>query len=908
MRSELRTKEPVTSVSEEKVEERTLADLIEDFDKAKGKLAILSFEKEATERITYAELQKRVLKLSAGLASIGVKKGDGVMLMAANSSSWICAYLAVVYSGAVALPVDGQQGDDVIKHIIADSTPKCVFTDEVGNKTLHRLFHRKPFRVFRLDLGAEEKKSWQQLLLDEKLKDPDLSPDDLACIFYTSGTTGMPKGVPLTHGNVIMQLDAAIAKSKLLNKKDRVLLPLPLYHVYPLNMGLLGSLRMGVPVILPQALSGPELMRALKLGKATVLVAVPRLLRALINGVESKVSKNKAKEIVYKSLLALSQLVDSLSGFSPGKSFFLPVHKEISSSLRLLCSGGAPLEEDLCRKLRALGWRLAVGYGLTETAPLLTLRLPENNNAKSVGKPIANVELRITHKEKGETESREGEIEARGPNVFSGYLNLPDKTAEAFTEDGWFRTGDLGYLNEHGELFIEGRSSSLIVTEGGKKFQPEDLEKVYAESPIIREIGVLQSSNKLVALILADKSGEKKDLHQEVAKAVDAVSSRLPSYKRIRGFELTNSPLPKTNLGKLKRKELEEVYKESKSAGKKGRKVDFEAQLTADDRQLLDNAISAQVLSYLQERFPEEQITPDTSPSLDLNVDSFEWLNLSLEIMENTGVELDDEAIAQIGTVRDLLKLVVEKSEEGGKKEVSPLSQPGKYLSPEQKHWLEPLNKFETALSRSIYNLNFFLMKTFFHSSAIGDENLEKNKQLIFIPNHASYLDIFALCSCLPFERLQKTQVAAWTGIAFHNPFNTFMSRLVQAFPIEAKKSLISSLALAAAVLKKGKSMIWFPEGERTLDGKLLAFRPGIGILLENVDVDVVPVYLEGTREALPPGAFFPKFRKITVHFGQAISSTELQKKGKGKSPAEMIANALHDEVNALKRKAGKRN
>src|SRR5579883_2346131 len=189
-------------------------------------------------------------------------------------------------------------------------------------------------------------------------------------------------------------------------------------------------------------------------------------------------------------------------------------------------------------------------------------------------------------------------------------------------------------------------------------------------------------------------------------------------------------------------------------------------------------------------------------------------------------------------------------------------------------------------------------MRVFFRTSSIGQESLLA-RQYVFIPNHASYLDIFALIAVLPYKRLQNTQIAAWIGIAFANPFNSFMSRLGQTFPLDPRNSLMTSIALAAAVIRNGKSLVWFPEGERTLDGQLLPFKPGIGLLLDGMEqLPVVPVFLKGTREALAPGAFFPKFfQKITVIFGEPVYPAQLLSEGQGKTAAERISNALRERV-----------
>jgi long-chain acyl-CoA synthetase len=210
-------------------------------------------------------------------------------------------------------------------------------------------------------------------------------------------------------------------------------------------------------------------------------------------------------------------------------------------------------------------------------------------------------------------------------------------------------------------------------------------------------------------------------------------------------------------------------------------------------------------------------------------------------------------------------------------------------------------------ISNCVYLLNLGLTKLLFRVEAVGLENIP-DTNVVFTPNHASYLDAFAICGAIPKRILDNTQWAGWTGIAFANPFNSFMSRLIQAIPIDAKKALVSSLALGSAVLKHKRNLVWFPEGERTLDGKLLPFRPGIGMLLEKSDVLVVPMYLKGTREALPPGKFLIQPVKVRVAFGAPVSPQQLFEEGAGERSSERIANALHDRVQSLgqERKTGK--
>lgn len=891
-----------------------LKSLLDDFDSHADQSAIVSVLPSGTTELSYGELLEKVRRLSASLMNYGMRKADRAVIAGANSAEWIIACLAVIYSGGVAVPVDWAQGSEELKHIITDSAATWIFADEQALVNILKVFPENNFKVFRLEQCERECNLIESTL--EVSAEP--ASGDLAFVFYTSGTSGMPKGVPLTHANVCLQLDSLIRKTDLLKKGDRLLIPLPLYHVYPLNVGLLSPLSLGLSVILAAAPTGPEIQRALKEGKATVLISVPRLVRSLYNGIDSRVHSNVLLGIFFDMMMPVCERLSRAHLPNPGRILFAALRRKICPCLRMFACGGALLEDDLSAKINALGWDLSIGYGLTETAPLLTVRFPRDKDFSGVGKPIPGVSVRIASSDNDD----EGEIEAKGPNIFHGYLNLPELNKTTFTADGWFKTGDLGRF-ENGHLHITGRVSNTLVLEGGKKIQPDELEKKYSIDPGIREIGILQKDHKLVALVFpelaqiltADEFGHfcgsearerqdqiNREIRRKVSGLLQTVALELQPYQRITDFTITRQPLPRTNLGKLKRKELEERFDQARHEESLSRNDSEKVEnISPADQRLLDNESAAKTWDLLHRLFPEQTLTLDSSPQLDLNVDSFEWMNLSLEIMEETGVELSEQSIVRIGTLRDLLCEIVSESQtrqsDGTK---TPLANPETFLSKEQQKWLQPLNAFQSALSLFCYWLIYLIMHAFFRISSTGAEQL-CSKQLVFIPNHASYLDIFALMSVLPYSRLRNTQIAAWIGIAFANPFNSFMSRLGQTFPIDSRNSLISSLALAAAVLKNGKGLIWFPEGERTLTGQLLPFKPGIGLLLEDMELPVVPTCLQGTREALPPGAFIPRFfRKVTVIFGEPISPSRLAAEGVGNTRAERIANALHDRVDSL--------
>lgn len=914
--------------------EQTIRDLLDKTESFGNKTAILTFGQEDSRKLSFEELLKLVRGLADGLSKVGLKHQETVMLLAGNSRELVIASLAVIYAGGICVPVDLQSSDEVLNHIIEDSEAKHIFVDAKGLDKLQRLHRDKHMKVIRLD-NENESDNWHELLSKKINHDDDLKAEDQAVLFYTSGTTGLPKGVPLTHTNIIFQIYAE-QKTNLLQRTDKVLLPLPLFHVYPFVDGLLGPISLGLTVIFPKAVTGPEIIRAIKEGKATVLVAVPRLLRALYAGIEVKARSNNIDNTAFDVANQLSNFMNIL-GINIGKKLFGKVHKRFPT-LRLLACGGALLEPDLAKKLMALGWQVAVGYGLTETAPLLTFRLPGNRDLKGVGKPVDGVQIRIqkvkdfdkhddadgseggdtkdksdnqskeTHKTNNKVsdereENEQPEIQAKGKSVFSGYRNLPEKTKETFTEDGWFKTGDTGYMFL-GNLHVTGRISTTLKSEGGKKIQPEEIEKAYEKDASIREISILQSKNKLVALVVPNITAiGHSDAHTKIEEVIKKVSESLPSYYRPSDFAISKDPLPRTNLGKIRRHELAAIYEKAKLAAKSNGagKGKHKEEMSAEDKSLLEEPIAKAAWEWLQEKFPDAEITLTKSPQLDLNVDSLEWLNLTLEMQGRLGVELNEEAIARIDTVRDLIKEIVEASR-SGRHAVSPFENPESVLDDDQKEWLKPLNPFMLSLAQLLYWANFAIMHWCFRVSAIGLEKIPKGP-VVFTPNHSSYLDAFALSAVLSVERLHKTQWAGWAGIALANPFNAFIYRLSQAIPIEATRSLVSSLALAAAVLKKHRSLVWFPEGEMTSTGKLLPFKSGIGMLLEHFPVKVVPVRIVGTYEALPHGALFPRFDKITVVFGDPVLPEELLKEGTGNTDAEKIANALHDTVKALNAK-----
>src|SRR5215208_4255260 len=439
-----------------------------------------------------------------------------------------------------------------------------------------------------------------------------------------------------------------------------------------------------------------------------------------------------------------------------------PLRERLGPGLRVLASGGAPLDPDLAHKLEGIGLRVVIGYGLTETSPLLALKRADGKKLGSVGIPMPGIDVRLDPSAMPGEETvwrserpltsepyQEGEILARGAGVFSGYLNLPQETEEVFTKDGWFRTRDLGHFDDEGYLYVTGRASTLIVTEGGKNIQPEEVEEAYLKDPLIRQIGVLQREGRLVAVIMPDLEEIRRraaEIDRSIRQAVEGVSDHLPSYQRISEYAITHLPLERTQLGKIRRHLLEERFDAAKS-GAEGvdeavGPISIEEMLEAD-RTLLENPAAREVWELLAKRYSARLLTPDTSPQLDLGIDSLGWMDLTLEIDQSASVELSEEAIGRIYTVRELLHEVAEQAEAGGSSEpqVLPLEQPEAVLSEYQKRSLEPFGPVKTAAARGMFALNRVIAQKVFGMSIHGLEHLPREGSFVLTPNHVSSLD-----------------------------------------------------------------------------------------------------------------------------------------------------------------------
>ncbi len=864
------------------------------------RIALVAFgEGGAVSRCSYRELLRRSGAVAHGLAGRGVSRGDRVGLMGRSSIETVVAALAVLRAGAVLMPVDRQLDGDALRHVLRDGAPRLIFADPELSVRIHGVPGVKTHVVeltHLADIGADHAEL------------PQVTPDDIALLFYTSGTTGPPKGVPLTNANIAAQRDA-VREVGLVTGGDRVLLPLPLHHVYPLVVGLLSVLPMGLTVIFPQSVTGPELVRAAHDGDATVLIGVPRLYRALYVGLEQRITGRDGGGAAGRLLLRLSVAARRRLGIRAGRVLLPMVRTRVGPHLRILACGGAALDPGLFVRLESLGWGVAVGYGLTETSPLISVAMPGTKRIGTVGRPLRGVDVRIDYDAAPPGVGGQGEILVRGPGVFHGYRNLPDETAHSFTDDGWLRTGDLGYVDPDGYLYVTGRVSTVIVTESGENVQPDEIEDVYARHPYIEEIGVVQVDGRLAAVVVPDvravrESGVSVD--DALRRSFEEQKGRLPSYKHVSDYVVSREKLARTRLGKLRRGELAAQYRRIREgmAGGQGRAVPLPREdMTEQDRELLNNPVAARVWNILTARFADRSLTPDASPELDLGMDSLSWLEVTMEIRDETGVVLDEAAIDRVEQVRDLLREAAQRAGAGPAEGPDPFSEPERVLGRRQKRWLRPPNLLMRLLARALYCVNAVVLRVFFLERARGREHLPENGQCVLAPNHTSFMDAFALAGALPYRFLRHTAWAGGVEVAFGNPLNRFVSRLAGAVPIRHGLHTAADMALAAAVLRRGRNLVWFPEGRRAPPGEMLSFQPGIGMLLERLQVPVIPVFIRGTDRAMPIGRIIPRPTRVEVVFGRPLHPGELQGRAEGvegRAAGQRIAGNLRSAVQRL--------
>jgi long-chain acyl-CoA synthetase len=878
----------------------TLPDLFERWDRLGERPAVMADREDGFETWTYRSLADHARRLARGLVAIGVRAEEPVAILASNRPEWIVAYFGIVAADATAMPLDAMAKDVEIEAMLAKSGCRRLFTTRDRLARLPPGWGEAEGRVYLLDgdpsgsgNGSGPKvQSWRSLLAASAGALPAIRPDRRASLLFTSGTTGTPKAVPLTHANFVADLESLLAAG-IVAAGDRLLLPLPLHHAYPFTVGMLGSLASGAILLLPAGLTGPQILHAARAGRAAIIVGVPGLYGALLGAIETRVARGGATTAwLFRRLWRISIWLRRHLRLRIGRLLFHRIHAEFGGALRVLSSGGAKLDLDVAWRLEGLGWQVLSGYGLTETSPILTFNPPGEARLDTEGRAIAGIELRV----EAAPDGGPGAILARGASVFAGYLDDPAANEEAFTKDGWFQTGDLGFLDAAGYLHVIGRANETITLPSGKKIFPDDIEAAYAQMPFVKEMAVLLADNALVALVVP----EPEALRERGAARVEGLlrehierrAALLKPQERVVGYAFTLEPLPRTHLGKLKRHQLAAIYARAR-AGAAAPGPQPEA-LSAEDRQLVESAASRPVWEWLRARYPGRSLTLDTSPQLDLGIDSLQWIELTAEIEDRFQLRLDEAAIARVLTLRDLLREMARApaAAELERTAAGALAVPTDFLAEPGLGW--------RCFSLVLYAALILLIRALFRLEVRGRENIPAEGAVVFTPNHASYLDSLVLAATFSWRDLRRTHWAGWAALLFANPVMRAVSRAGNVLPVDPDREPARALAQGAAALRQGRRLVWFPEGRISPTGEINPFLPGVGVLLQETGARAVPVRLVGTFEALPRHRRWPRPGRLRVVFGAAATAAELAAGVEGKDAPARIVQGLHDRVAAL--------
>jgi long-chain acyl-CoA synthetase len=569
---------------------------------------------------------------------------------------------------------------------------------------------------------------------------------------------------------------------------------------------------------------------------------------------------------------------------NPAKIILSSVHHNFGRQLRYLISGGARLEPKVAEDLESWGFAVLEGYGLTETSPIVTFNPMDKPKIGSVGKPIKGVEIKITSPDVIGI----GEVAIRGQNVMKGYYKLPEETRKVM-RGGWFFSGDLGYLDKEGYLYLTGRSKEVIVLSSGKNIYPEEIEEHYGRSRFIQEICVAginqENSVALKAVIVPDLAYFQREGLSDIAGKIkwdlENYSRELPGYKRIMGFIITKETLPRTRLGKIKRYELKEKY-EKALLGEKPERQEYAP--SAEEAKVLHSDTGVKVADYLVKEL-RLKVSPVLSDhlELDLGIDSLAKVDLALAMEQLFQISLSDEFFAQIATVQDLIQGIEGICNQRLPATTAEKTLPWKAIlrQPPSAEMLENIQLWPGLTSRLltwvVMRLLLVLFKLCFRLEVRGKEYIPPKGPYIFCCNHASFLDAFAVVASVPFKAEVDLYFIGARQI-FHHPGVRWAIKSARLIPIDPNEELLSAMEVSGFLLRQGKILCIFPEGQRSIDGKVGEFKKGAGILAAELDVPLVPVAIAGSQAAWGRAVRFPKLHPIKVCFGKPVNYKEFTK------------------------------
>ena len=748
--------------------------------------------------------------LRARFRAQGIAKGDAAVIWSESRPGWVAALWACLLDGIIVVPVDPQSSKNLFERIAEKSQPKVVLLGE---------------RVPHIDhawLLAEI----EQASDASPLAPASIDPNDTAEIVFTSGTTAEPKGVVITHRNLLANLEPFALEIPKYQKYAGPFQPLRILNLLPLSHLFGQSLALFIPPLIPVSVvfmtgtSAQEVVRQIHSRKISAVVAVPKILEVL-------------RDLAARDFPEAASASEARGHWLVRWWRFRRIHRLFGWKFWCFISGGAPLAPDIERFWSSLGYLVVQGYGLTETAPIVTLSHPFHVRGGTVGKPLAGVDLKIAD---------DGEVLVRGDNVTAGYFELPAETAAAF-QDGWFHTGDIGELDGEGHLLIRGRKKEMIVTPEGLKVFPEDVEKILNQIPGVRESAVI-GKDRVHAVLVLDAGANAEDI-------VRQANQKLEDHQKIRAVSVwTAGELPRTaTTRKLRRAEIADAIAKGRT----------EAHAQSEN----------ELIALMQKYAPGRAITPETTLD-ELGLSSLDRVQLMMELEQKLSTEIDERVFSSVHTVADLARPAPAAPE--------PIVFP-------------TYNRSRFARIARRLALPYFLLplaRVFAHIHVSGRENLAALRgPVIFASNHQSYFDVPVILAGLPSPWRYRVATAMskdfFDAHFFPERFtrrehltNTLNYRLAtfffNCFPLpQHHAGAGQTIRYIGELVEQGWSILIFPEGDRTSTGELLPFQPGVGMIASHLGLPVVPIRIIGLERVLHRDWKFPRMGRVDLKIGKPM-------------------------------------
>ncbi|HKN20002.1 MAG TPA: AMP-binding protein [Terracidiphilus sp.] len=876
-----------------------LATLIDDFRRFDREIAVVHYRGNRRHATTYGELARLAGRFAAFLAEQGVGQGDRVLLWAENSAEWIAAFHGCLLRGVLAVPLDAAGSADFASRVAADVHPKLA----VGDTLLLA-------RLNAVDTGLEPStlafptlafENWLDHLPGAEMGGiTGLSQDTPLQILFTSGTTGDPKGVVITHGNVLASVVPIEDGAQPYMRYERLIHPLRILHTLPLSHVFGQTMGLWVPPIFraelhfESRLAAPRIVELIRSERISVLAAVPRVLALLKAHLE--VAHPGLAE-----LIALSQ------GLKPWRRWwrFLAVHREFGFKFWAFVSGGGALPGPLEQFWNALGFVLIQGYGMTETTALITLNHPFHVAKGTIGKPMAGREVKI---------APDGEVLVRGPMISGATWTAGELHPR---EEEWLATGDIAELRESGELRFLGRKSEVIVTAAGLNIHPEDIEAAIDEQPEIAACAVVAMETPTgpepCAVLACRGSG------CNAAAAVERANARLAEFQRISRWVLWPEPdLPRTSTGKVRRKPVAAWLARIQAAAatpSNGAPSTADGNFGPSSDWLL--ALIAQITGEVHPGVGDElRLTED------LHLDSLGRVQLSAAIEERLGIVQSNGLLEDVHTLGELRRLVGEGQGNKGAREQGNentgskgareqgsgntgtegpgtkgpgASEQGAGIPPAPRvhfvypewPWWKPFQWLRVAFLEVIQRPLTWLLAA---PRVVGPEKPLPPGPLLIVGNHVTAYDgpLIQYGLAGPLRRHLAVAMAGdmledyrhwrnpeWPpghkGIwVLGPPAYWLVTAFYNVFPLPRQRDFQLSFAHAGRAMDRGYSVMVFPEGARS-EGQLARFRPGIGLLAKQSDVPVVPTAIRGLGEMRAGRRRWFRSGHLEVHVGEAI-------------------------------------